>query len=323
MSKNSLYKQIGFELKLGSLVSVDEIQSLWEDYGKLLRLKFSEKNAIVKHVKLPKQSSHPKGWNTKLSHQRKIHSYQVEVNWYENFSQFDNRCKIPKGYKTFQNENEWLIVMQDLEELDMHYVIKEANKTHLSSCLSWLANFHAKYMNTKSELLWEVGTYWHLDTRPDELEVLEDKELKAFSKVIDEELKACKYQTIVHGDAKLANFCFSKDGSSCAAVDFQYVGHGCGMKDLILFMSSAVEPKDCESMQEWIIDRYFEELHKALSYYHPNIDAKDVEKQWRPMFAIAWADFQRFIKGWSPNHFKINAYTEELTSKALAYLKSK
>ncbi|GAL11279.1 hypothetical protein JCM19233_2265 [Vibrio astriarenae] len=38
------------------------------------------------------------------------------------------------------------------------------------------------------------------------------------------------------------------------------------------------------------------------------------------MFAMAWADFQRFVKGWSPNHWKINAYSEQLKERALDQL---
>ena len=324
MSKNSLYEEIGNELGLGTLNSIEEIQSLWGGYGELVRLRFSNVNVIVKHIKLPKTSSHPKGWNTNLSHQRKLHSYQVEVNWYENFSkQEDKRCKIPKGLKTYQTKDECLIVMEDLEQLGLGVVVKEASKTHIISAIKWLANFHAKFLNTKSDLLWKVGTYWHLDTRPDELESLKDEKLKSYAKIIDEELKNCKYQTIVHGDAKLANFCFSKDSTSCSAVDFQYIGHGCGMKDLILFISSAVKPEECEKEEKLLINTYFEAFHEAMKYYHPNINSKEIEKEWRPMFAIAWADFQRFIKGWSPTHFKINEYTEGITSKALEYLENK
>lgn len=179
------------------------------------------------------------------------------------------------------------------------------HKNHLTACIKWLASFHAKYLDTKSDLLWEIGTYWHLDTRPDELELLEDKDLKKFAQIIDDELKNTKYQTIVHGDAKLANFCFDVHGTSCAAVDFQYIGHGCGMKDLAYFMSSAIEPEVSENMEDWVLDTYFKELKKSLKHYHPNFDAQELEYEWRPLFSVAWADFQRFIKGWSPNHFKI------------------
>jgi hypothetical protein len=35
---------------------------------------------------------------------------------------------------------------------------------------------------------------------------------------------------------------------------------------------------------------------------------------------VAWADFQRFIKGWSVEHFKINSYTETLTEQAIKQL---
>lgn len=324
MTSKNLYQSIGDELNLGILTFVDVIQNLWGGYGELVRLKFNDKSIIVKHIKLPKPDKHPLGWNTDLSHQRKLHSYHVEVNWYEKFSKtIDERCRIPKGIKCFQTQNEYLIVMEDLTTAGFGNIIKNANENHLKASLTWLANFHARYMGTKSPLIWETGTYWHLDTRPDELEVLEDKELKENAVKIDNELKNNKYQTIVHGDAKLANFCFNDGGTRASSVDFQYVGHGCGMKDIVLFMSSAVKPEDCGKMEKWILDTYFEELHEALKHYQSNLDGKDIESQWRPLFYVAWADFQRFIKGWSPNHFKINPYTESLTKQALAYLNGK
>ncbi len=322
--KNPLYQNIGDELNLGRLNFTETIQTLWSGYGELVRLRFETKSIIVKHVKLPKQTSHPRGWDTDISHQRKVHSYQVETAWYQNFSSpSDERCRIPKGLKCFQNKNEWLIVMEDLQESGFTDTTYEADDTHLVSCLRWLANFHAKYMGVKSDVLWESGTYWHLETRPDELKALKDKELKEYASLIDKELKSAKYQTIVHGDAKLANFCFSSDASRCAAVDFQYVGQGCGMKDVIYFISSAVEPEDCENMEAKLLDIYFKELRTALEYYQPNINAQELEKEYRDLFVIAWADFQRFIKGWATEHYKINDYSENLSAKAIEYLSSK
>ena len=321
---NPLYENIGNELNLGTLVSVELIQSLWSGYGELVRLTFSKRSIIVKHVQLPKTSEHPRGWNTNFSHQRKLHSYQVEVNWYENFSQaISERCRIPQGLKCFQRENEWLIVMEDLASSGFSSVIDKAEKKHLKAVLHWLANFHAQHMGKRSELIWEHGTYWHISTRPDELEALEDNMLKKYAKEIDNEMEQKKYQTIVHGDAKLANFCFNAEGTHCAGLDFQYVGHGCGMKDVALFMSSSVEPKDCKNMEAWVLDTYFIALGEALKHYQPQLDSADVEKAWRPMFAVAWVDFQRFIKGWSPNHWKVNGYSEGLREGVLNVLKSK
>ncbi|WP_182031943.1 phosphotransferase [Vibrio sp. B1FLJ16] len=319
---NSLYQNIGNDLNLGNLVTAEVIQSLWGGYGELVRLVFPERSVIVKHVTLPKPSEHPRGWNTDLSHQRKLHSYQVEVSWYDKFSHIpDEHCRFPQGLKCFQTDNEWLIVMEDLAQAGFPKLITKVSPIHLRACLSWLAHFHARYIGVQSSQLWKSGTYWHLATRPDELKALEDSELKQVATLIDRKLTHAKYQTIVHGDAKLANFCFDQAESSVAAVDFQYVGHGCAMKDVALFMSSAVEPKAYSEMESWVLDTYFAELSRALQIYQPHIDPEDVEREWHPLFAVAWADFQRFVKGWSPGHWKINPYTEALTARAIASLK--
>lgn len=316
-----LYQKIGNELHLGTLTKIELIQELWSGYGELVRVTFPHKSIIIKHIQLPQPSQHPRGWNSDISHQRKLHSYQVEVNWYQNFSHpSDKRCRIPKGLKCFQTDNEWLIVMEDLANVGFPKTIRNPNINQIKSALIWLANFHARHMHTRSNLLWKTGTYWHLETRPDEYNALQDSELKKSAQRIDAVLKNAKYQTIVHGDAKLANFCFSEDGKLASAIDFQYVGHGCGMKDVAYFMSSAIEPHKCEEMEEWVLDTYFQSLDEALKHYQPQLDSAQVAKEWRPLFPVAWADFQRFIKGWSPGHFKINTYSEALTSKGLKYI---
>lgn len=317
-----LYKDISKELHLGRLDSYETIQSLWGGYGELIRLNFEKMSIIVKHIKLPKQTSHPKGWNTNASHMRKLHSYEVETNWYENFCKInDDRCRVPKAIKCFHTKTQCLIVMEDLASVGFTHTFYEANEEHIISCINWLANFHGKYMGRSSSLLWEIGTYWHLDTRVDELKALEDLELKKYAKKIDAILNEAKYQTFVHGDAKLANFCFSSDALSCAAVDFQYVGQGCGMKDLVYFISSAIEPSEYENLEEWVLEIYFNALENALKFYKKDIDFMELKKEYTKLYPIAWADFQRFIKGWSPKHFKVNRFSQAITNKAIAELK--
>ncbi|MGF1815189.1 phosphotransferase [Vibrio splendidus] len=340
-----LYQKIATSLGCHEGFDVQVIQRLWGGYGELVRLVFSQeghaelKSVIVKHVALPDKAEHPKGWNTKLSHQRKVHSYQVETAWYQSFTQqWDERCPVPVGLHCELQENEWLIVMQDLAEIGFPLIsqfdVLAASDYQASSytreeqkqrdaCLKWLANFHAKYINIDQEQpasLWQVGTYWHLETRPDEFNALADLPLKNQAKHIDRLLKECPYQTLVHGDAKLANFCFDSESERAAAVDFQYVGHGCAMKDVALFMSSAVRPQDCAELESQMLETYFRYLEEALAYYQPQFSFDEVEAAWRPMFYVAWTDFQRFVKGWSPEHWKINPYTEQLTLRVLTQL---
>ncbi len=112
----------------------------------------------------------------------------------------------------------------------------------------------------------DYGQKAHLDleTRPDELRALKDIRLKNAAKNIDTKLNNCRFKTFVHGDAKLANFCFSEEKSSVAAVDFQYVGGGCGMKYVAYFIDSCLYDEECEALEKEILDFYFEELEKAL-----------------------------------------------------------
>jgi thiamine kinase-like enzyme len=309
------------ELGYTKLHKVDVLQSLWAGYGELARLWVDDTSIVIKHIQLPKPDHHPRGWNSSLSHQRKLKSYQVELEWYQTYA-VHSHAVTPMPIKVVKGESEWLLVMQDLATAGFSQVETEATPLHLSACLKWLATFHAQFIGCEGEGLWESGTYWHLDTRPDELDALTDTDLKKAAHSIDLTLKAAPFKTLVHGDAKLANFCFTPRGDSAAAVDFQYVGQGCAMKDVALFMSSAVMPQECEALEPWVLDEYFKHLRYAITQLQPDVNPDDVEQAWRPLFALAWADFQRFVKGWSPNHWKINSYTEMLTAKALDSLKN-
>ena len=47
---------------------------------------------------------------------------------------------------------------------------------------------------------------------------------------------------------------------------------------------------------------------------------KALENEWRPLYRVAWADFHRFLKGWSPGHWKINSYSERVTEEVIKNL---
>jgi thiamine kinase-like enzyme len=219
--------------------------------------------------------------------------------------------------------DEVLMVMEDLDASGFSGRLSSVNWKNMQACISWLAHFHATFINQKPDKLWEVGTYWHLDTRPDELKIMDDEKLKKAAPPIDRLLRNGQYQTLVHGDAKLANFCFSEDGNKVAAVDFQYVGGGCGMKDLAYFVGSCLYEEDCEAMESQILNFYFSELKLATEKKQPSINFDELEKEWRELYPVAWTDFHRFLKGWSPDHWKINSYSERLSREVLNSLKTK
>ncbi|MBK3519185.1 oxidoreductase family protein [Carboxylicivirga marina] len=306
------------------LFEIETIQSLWSGYGRIIRVGLegsSYQSVVIKHVKLPDDTNHPRGWNTDFSHQRKVKSYQVETAWYEFWNQqCDDDCRTPHTLALEHFDEEVLMVMEDLDASGFSARLSSVSWQEIKTCLRWLANFHATFLQQKPENLWEVGTYWHLDTRPDELKVMDDKQLQQAATTIDQTLRNSKFQTLVHGDAKLANFCFSNDGQKVAAVDFQYVGGGCGMKDVAYFTGSCLYEEDCEAMEAQILDFYFSELKKATRKHHPEIIFEEIEKEWRTLYPVAWTDFHRFLKGWSPDHWKINSYSERLAREVVAHI---
>lgn len=301
----------------------ETIQPLWSDYGRISRYQLHHSlfdTVVVKFISLDASGEHPRGWNTAYSHNRKVKSYKIEANWYEKWSQHcTDNCRIPKLIGSFsEGNNQWII----LEDLNLHFPLRkqQLDLAEVKVCLRWLANFHITFLNHLPTGLWETGTYWHLKTRPDEFKKIEHQELKSKAHLIDELLNQCKYQTIVHGDAKLANFCFAEDGKSVAAVDFQYVGGGCGIKDVAYFLGSCFSGTECELYQGELLDFYFAQLKYACASAKLSVNFEALEHEWRKMYPIACADFTRFLVGWMPSHKKINRYNLKITDAVLSSL---
>jgi len=299
------------------------IQSLWSGYGKISRYELAGSEmatVVVKNINLTDIGGHPRGWNTDTSHRRKVKSYAVETKWYERWSEHCHaQCRVPKFIGSYaEGENQW-IILEDLET-DFPEVGGYIEMTQIKVCLSWLANFHAQFLGKEPNDLWEIGTYWHLATRPDEFKKIVNQDLKAKAHLIDERLNACHFKTLVHGDAKLANFCFSKDRNSVAAVDFQYVGGGCGMKDVAYFLGSCLSSEDCEANEVELLNFYFKKFRAAAGNMKEG-DAVALEIEWRQMYPIACADFTRFLMGWMPSHHKVHGYNMSRLNQVLAALK--
>ena len=225
---------------------------------------------------------------------------------------------MPQCYVATSIEDEHLIVLEDLDAAGFPARKIDLTLKTAQLCLSWLANFHATFMDDTANDLWPLGTYWHLATRPDELAAMQDDALRQAAPLIDKRLNAAQFQTLVHGDAKVANFCFSHDATQVAAVDFQYVGCGCGMKDVAYFIGSCLSDDEQELYEAVLLKHYFNALQAALRSKDKSVDFTALEHEWRRLFPIAQTDFYRFLVGWMPTHWKINDYNKRIALAVLA-----
>lgn len=314
-------------------------------------------SVIVKNVRPPKfQNSR----DTKdIGHTRKLRSYQVETNFYEMYSSrivgaddgSESTEPSPTGPRVprllcnksmmddnSNNPNQTQILLEDLDAVGFsgrqHYGSNADVKEEIKPMVRWLAQFHGAFLLRKKNNeeydesyypgLWEQGCYWHLDTRPDEFRDMRNGHaLKKSAKMLDKRLKHhSDFITLVHGDAKVCNFCFpdsdSTEGDNVAAVDFQYCGGGIGLRDLAYLLQSCMSDDDLEFYADDLLDYYFEILFEV-----PNVmeifsrdERQTLEAQWRDLWSTCFADFERFLIGWSLGH-ESYGYGKQMVQKAL------
>lgn len=318
---------------------IELIQLLWSGYGEIGRYENTDKSNryygrfIVKHISPPASQQHPRGWDGAAAHQRKLTSYNVEAEFYQHWANsIKPTCAVPKfiAQENLDNTcpNSKIIVMSDLDAEGYPIRLSNASVDVAGTCLQWLARFHALNLQSKvtedwPKNLWPIGTYWYLDTRLTEYNAMEESELKRSAALLDAKLNNCQFKTLVHGDAKIANFCFSDDLSEVAAVDFQYVGGGCGMKDVIYFLGSCLDETTLEQHFDALIDVYFNHLKTSIEKLNSNYCSNQIESEWRELIDITWADFERFLAGWAPTHTKRTGFSQNRTMAALNKIHSR
>lgn len=310
----NLLTQIQSLLNDPYIVLTEQVQPLWSGYGQIVRCKNSKsgQSYIVKVIAPESASDHPRGWNTSASHQRKIKSYQVEANFYKHHAQFtDPHCKTPKLIESKISDDFTLLVMEDLDAAGFSVRKGEADWHSLSIAIRWLAYFHAKFMGNSAKELWQIGTYWHLNTRQDELLAMPKSDYKKYAQAIDKKLSSAKFQTLVHGDAKFENLCFHQNGDDVAAVDFQYIGGGSGVKDLAYLVGSCLNEEKLIEFDTLIVNEYLKYIKQAFNEYNITVDINALTKEVTELYPVAWADFYRFLLGWNPQSWKICDFMKE------------
>jgi len=239
----------------------------------------------------------------------------VEQAWYRDFSaRCTARSRVPRCLGLQDLDARWWFLLEDLDAAGFPGRRHGLSESEREQCLSWLAEFHAAWLGVAPDGLWHTGTYWHLATRPQEWARMAPGPLKDGAAALDARLERARYTTLVHGDAKPANFCFGT--ASVAAVDFQYVGRGVGVRD-VAYLLGAFGTRELSGRGQAWLDRYFVLLGQALVRHGHGAIADPVEAEWRGLYPVAWADFERFMAGWSPGGSR-GRYSEALVREALA-----
>ena len=101
------------------VLHLQPIQELWSGYGAIYRVALAGRSSIpvvVKSVSPPSRTQHPRGWNTDLSHQRKLRSYAVERAWYLDYApRCGDAARVPTLLAEACTDERWLFIFEDLD----------------------------------------------------------------------------------------------------------------------------------------------------------------------------------------------------------------
>ncbi|RKO86998.1 hypothetical protein BDK51DRAFT_10330, partial [Blyttiomyces helicus] len=144
--------------------------------------------------------------------------------------------------------------------------------------------------------VWPRGSYWHLDTRRDELARIRTPwtSLRVAAEAIDERTRDPRFETLVHGDPKADNIAWGEDDDACVLYDFQYTGVGLGARDVAYLICSSADATSLSGGSvDRLLDGYFEVLVRAGTGLNGYTRA-----QFADHFNWCLLDYVRFMAGW-------------------------
>ena len=309
-------------------LSITTLCSLWGGMGHIYKITTTHPSysSIIKHV-APPRSQQPS-----FGDRRKADSYIVEANFYDRLAPLliqEHGLNLPRPllversstadkkakskHKDGSGCNGAIVIgMSFIEEHSRQYS-NISRECTTKAVLTWLATLHAAYWGQEpvdaivdQAGLQPQGSYWYLDTRPDEHASMPSKgwegRLKRAARAIDARLKRDPLQCIIHGDPKDANVLITNNTNATSAADnaeevavtlcdFQYCGKGPPTKDLAYYFCSSVNLGDNETMY---LEFYWKELVKRL----PEDATPPTMDELQESLDLAYCDFYRFMSGW-------------------------
>ncbi|RHY09343.1 hypothetical protein DYB36_003531 [Aphanomyces astaci] len=276
------------------VVNQPEVCSLWAGYGSIYRVRLSSGvSAIVKHITPPHDSS-------SISNVRKVRSYEVEGYFYANLTgDIAAIPRLPRPYSIVSADNSFCFVLEDLS-VEFPKMFHSLGGPTLRAALTWLAQFHATFWNCDDGGVADDGGYWYLATRQDEYDALGGDDLsvklRAHAAWIDQKTRDPRYETLLHGDAKSANMLW-RDETTCAWVDFQYVGRGLGAKDVAYLLCSSGNRSEVANKADDLLRWYFGEFESAMMLAGHDSRGYTFD-QFQGHFDWCLLDYVRFMAGW-------------------------
>lgn len=309
-------------------LQVTTVQSLWGGMGHIYKVSWNlqstsssnkqeQGSLILKHVAPPRQNS-----NNNRSDQRKADSYQVECNFYEHVAPdliHHHGLSLPRPYLVERNCGKTKTEMA----IAMSYIRSDAaaqndndDWTTFHAILTWLATLHAAHWGHEAADavvaragLQACGSYWYLDTRPDEHAQMANHgwegRLKRAARAIDARLQRddASWQCLIHGDAKDANILLSKHPETGVTVvtlcDFQYCGKGSPAKDLAyLFCTTSIVQIRTRQQERAALEFYWQQLTQRLQATSLHDQAPPTLAELSDSLDLAYCDFVRFMAGW-------------------------
>lgn len=290
-------------------VAVKSLCRLWAGMGYIYQITVqlpspstSSSSGMEKYHFIVKRVVPPSKKSRSMGDERKTISYFLEANFYESIAPSlieDHGLSIPIPYYVERggadDDDRVTICMSRLDGSPGRL----ADENAVRAVLDWLSTLHAATWGPAAtdhvarNLAQPVGSYWHLETRPDEHDSMSRRgwegRLKLAARAIDERLRRDGMQCCIHGDAKDVNMLFTKEGG-VGLYDFQYFGKAPPSVDLAYFLCVAVGDTD---------DKY-------VTYYHHQLINKldkgsitpPTLKELEDSVALALCDFQRFMSGW-------------------------
>ncbi|KAI8609312.1 kinase-like domain-containing protein [Chytriomyces sp. MP71] len=307
------WKQVGNDTR---------VSSLWDGYGSIVRrqLKHAKTGEVASVVVKTVAPPPSKAASASESFRRKMISYEVERHFYSLHHSVTGGPRIARPWDYGKD----FVILEDLAVEFPEPLPGAVSLLEAKAAMKWLAQFHGSYWGLSGREnpvrsmdpardcengVWDQGSYWYLATRGSEFAQL-DAEWKELGRRVDEALAAIPnhLKTLVHGDAKTENIFLNRgvldeDGLPvCAFYDFQYVGWGSGMKDIVYFIMTSLEELD-EGIEAELLDWYFDCLQAMLQTRKDELlIGNDRELFSRNVmmehYELCCIDWLRFLKGW-------------------------